>query len=203
MKTPFREGWGAFSPDGRWVAYYSNESGRNEVYVRPFIPPDALRLRSGQAAEAASGQWQGSTAGGIYPVRFGVRQPSRNPSLDGVAERSCVVSDPSVPRDDRHERWRFGQFLGSRQMHCVEGANGFHREGAADSRKNRVSDPDQVATTREDLEAAYRSAFVCLSQPPGGAPAEDGAAGFRNGQRGRHSLPLRAYRRPGCRIALQ
>jgi Tol biopolymer transport system component len=39
-----------FSPDGRWVSYHSNESGRNEVYVRPFPGP--------------GGQWQISTAGG-------------------------------------------------------------------------------------------------------------------------------------------
>jgi serine/threonine-protein kinase len=26
----------AFSPDGKWLAYTSNESGRDEVYVRPF-----------------------------------------------------------------------------------------------------------------------------------------------------------------------
>jgi serine/threonine-protein kinase len=31
----------AFSPDGRWIAYMSNESGRNEVYVRPYPGPGA------------------------------------------------------------------------------------------------------------------------------------------------------------------
>jgi Tol biopolymer transport system component len=61
LKTPFREGYGAFSPDGRWVAYMSNESGRNEIYVRPFVP-------RGAAGTAAGGQWQVSTAGGIHPV---------------------------------------------------------------------------------------------------------------------------------------
>jgi eukaryotic-like serine/threonine-protein kinase len=64
LKTPFDEGWGVFSPDGRWVAYQSNESGRFEIYVRPFHPPGA------QDSEAASGtmQWQVSTAGGVYPT---------------------------------------------------------------------------------------------------------------------------------------
>ena len=42
-----------FSPDGRWIAYDSNESGRTEVYVRPF--------------PAGSGTWQVSTAGGALP----------------------------------------------------------------------------------------------------------------------------------------
>lgn len=71
LKTPFREMYGAFSPDGRWIAYMSNESGRNEIYVRPFAAAAAsgaeLRPRPGQAADAAGGQWQISTAGGIFP----------------------------------------------------------------------------------------------------------------------------------------
>jgi serine/threonine protein kinase len=36
LKTEFNESQGQFSPDGRWVAYVSNESGSLEVYVRPF-----------------------------------------------------------------------------------------------------------------------------------------------------------------------
>jgi Tol biopolymer transport system component len=36
LATPFLEDHGKFSPDGRWIAYTSNESGRNEVYVRQF-----------------------------------------------------------------------------------------------------------------------------------------------------------------------
>jgi eukaryotic-like serine/threonine-protein kinase len=39
--------WGArVSPDGRWIAYISNESGRDEVYVQPFPGPGAKRLVS-------------------------------------------------------------------------------------------------------------------------------------------------------------
>jgi Tol biopolymer transport system component len=41
--TPFTELMPTLSPDGRWLAYVSNESGRNEIYVRPF--PDASRAR--------------------------------------------------------------------------------------------------------------------------------------------------------------
>ena len=44
----------AFSPDGRWLAYNSNESGRVEVYVRPF--------------KGSGEKTQVSTAGGIYPT---------------------------------------------------------------------------------------------------------------------------------------
>lgn len=60
LQTPFREVYGVFSPDGRWVAYHSNASGRLEVYVRPFAAP-------GNSAGTTSSQWQISAAGGIYP----------------------------------------------------------------------------------------------------------------------------------------
>jgi Tol biopolymer transport system component len=43
-----------FSPDGKWVAYSSNESGTTEVYVRPFPAMN-------------SGKWQVSTSGGSKP----------------------------------------------------------------------------------------------------------------------------------------
>jgi len=43
----------ALSPDGRWIVYVSDESGRNEVYVVPFPGP--------------GGRWQVSTAGGHWP----------------------------------------------------------------------------------------------------------------------------------------
>jgi len=39
VDTPFDEQGGQFSPDGNWIAYQSNESGRAEVYVQPFPGP--------------------------------------------------------------------------------------------------------------------------------------------------------------------
>ena len=65
LKTLFNELRGAFSPDGRWVAYQSSKSGRDEVYVRAFVAP--VDSDSG-AATTMGGVWQVSTAGGIYPV---------------------------------------------------------------------------------------------------------------------------------------
>ncbi len=53
LRTEFNESQGQFSPDGRWMAYSSNESGRVEVYVQAF--------------PASGGKWQISTAGGSYP----------------------------------------------------------------------------------------------------------------------------------------
>ena len=39
LQTKFNEAQARFSPDGRWVAYVSDESGRLEVFVRPFPGP--------------------------------------------------------------------------------------------------------------------------------------------------------------------
>jgi serine/threonine-protein kinase len=43
LRSQFDELDATFSPDGRWIAYASNESGRNEVYVRPFPGPGGRR----------------------------------------------------------------------------------------------------------------------------------------------------------------
>lgn len=64
LQTKFDEEWGRFSPDGRWLAYESNESGRQEVYIRPFAEPAAADIRT----DSASQQWQISVAGGLFPA---------------------------------------------------------------------------------------------------------------------------------------
>jgi serine/threonine protein kinase/Tol biopolymer transport system component len=62
VNAGFDQRQGAFSPDSRWIAYGSNESGRFEIYVRRFLgPTDAI------APSGASGQWQVSASGGIWP----------------------------------------------------------------------------------------------------------------------------------------
>jgi Tol biopolymer transport system component len=54
IKTPFAEEWAMISPDGRWLAYTSDESGRPEVYAQPFPGP--------------GGKWKISSEGGIRPA---------------------------------------------------------------------------------------------------------------------------------------
>jgi eukaryotic-like serine/threonine-protein kinase len=61
LQTEFNEHAGVFSPDMHWVAYISNESGKDEVYVRPFIRPGS------QQTQASSGKWQISVNGGLMP----------------------------------------------------------------------------------------------------------------------------------------
>jgi eukaryotic-like serine/threonine-protein kinase len=61
LHTEFDNDYGRFSPNGRWVAYQSDESGRNEIYVRTFTPD------SPTAASDAGGKWLISTEGGSEP----------------------------------------------------------------------------------------------------------------------------------------
>ena len=42
LETPFVETVPTVSPDGQWLAYHSDESGQNEVYVRPFPGPGGV-----------------------------------------------------------------------------------------------------------------------------------------------------------------
>jgi hypothetical protein len=53
IATPAQETHGQISPDGRWIAYASNSTGRSEIYVQPF--------------PAGSGRWQISVEGGAWP----------------------------------------------------------------------------------------------------------------------------------------
>ena len=54
-RRPLVERNGEISPDGRWLAYESNDSGQFQIFVRPF--PDVNK-----------GKWQVSTAGGTQPL---------------------------------------------------------------------------------------------------------------------------------------
>lgn len=53
LQTPHRQGMAAFSPDGKWVAYASVESGRDEIYVESF--------------PAGGPKWRVSSVGGNFP----------------------------------------------------------------------------------------------------------------------------------------
>jgi hypothetical protein len=64
LRTPFNELGARVSPDARWIAYFSNETGKNEIYVKRFIAePDG-------GASAAAGKWIVSHGGGIGMIHW-------------------------------------------------------------------------------------------------------------------------------------
>jgi serine/threonine protein kinase len=78
LKTPFLEANGVVSPDGKWFAYNSIDSGRWEVYVQPF-------------PTAGGARWQVSTQGGRLPKWRGDGQELFFIGLDGSRVMAASV----------------------------------------------------------------------------------------------------------------
>jgi hypothetical protein len=90
VQSPLAERNGIVSPDGRWLAYEANDSGRQEIYVRPF--PDVN-----------SGHWQVSTGGGTRPLWARSGQELFYASPTGALMRvgverasSCAATTPTL-----------------------------------------------------------------------------------------------------------
>jgi serine/threonine protein kinase len=91
LDSKFSDTQPAFSPDGRWLAYQSDESGRLEIYVRPFSEPSGGR----------AGKWQVSIDGGTEP--FWSRKGDVVFRSDGriMAAGYTVKGDTFIPEKPR------------------------------------------------------------------------------------------------------
>jgi eukaryotic-like serine/threonine-protein kinase len=95
LRTPFNESAPRFSPDGRWLAYYSNESGRFEIYVQPYPGP--------------GGKWQISTEGGTEPVwnpngrELFYRTGDRMMAVDIATQPGFTAGKPRILFEGRYE----------------------------------------------------------------------------------------------------
>jgi serine/threonine-protein kinase len=96
LNSPSAEVEPAFSPDGRWLAYQSSESGSYEVYVRPFPGP--------------GGKWQVSTGGGYLPKwsRNGRELFYRTPDNKIMVVTHTATGDSF--HADKPQLWSPGQF---------------------------------------------------------------------------------------------
>jgi Tol biopolymer transport system component len=112
LQTPAAEQSGVFSPDGKWVAYTSDESGRSEIYLRPFSPPGTDRSQAGQRQVSKGGgqfaRWRGDSRELYYfsgenkiaavtietspTVQIGVPRPLFGAFLS-IAQRFAVTAD--------------------------------------------------------------------------------------------------------------
>jgi len=86
-----------FSPDGKWVAYASNESGNSEIYVRPF--------------PAAGGRWQVSDGGGRFPRWSGDGRELFYRTSDGIMVAEIDTTGGAF-RVDKAESLFEGSFRG-------------------------------------------------------------------------------------------
>jgi eukaryotic-like serine/threonine-protein kinase len=93
LQSSFNETQAQVSPDGRWLAYTSDETGRYEVYIRPFGP--------------GSGKWRISSDGGCQPRWRGDGRELfyvNGPRLWSVSIERDAAFQPGVPRPLFHTR---------------------------------------------------------------------------------------------------
>ena len=96
LNSPSVEREAMFSPDGRWLAYGSNESGRSEVYVRPF--------------DGSGGKSQISTDGGSYPTWSRAR-PELFFTIDGQVMVARFAVAGNSFRAEKPTVWSRGRYL--------------------------------------------------------------------------------------------
>lgn len=88
LKTKFRERQPVCSADGRWIAYSSNSSGREEVYIRPF--PRGEAVHSVSRAGGWAPRW-------LFPTDF---RPENNRPYDVTRDGTRFLIPTIRPSDD-------------------------------------------------------------------------------------------------------
>jgi serine/threonine-protein kinase len=91
LNSPAAEGHAVFSPDGRWLAYMSNEGGGPEVYVRPFPGP--------------GGKWQISTTSGRHPVWSRTANELFYQNVDGSIWVATYLVEEGSFRAEKPREW--------------------------------------------------------------------------------------------------
>jgi Tol biopolymer transport system component len=96
VNSAYQEHEPAFSPDGRWLAYQSDESGNYEVYVRPFPGP--------------GGKWQISTGGGFLPKWSRNGKEIFYRTMDNKIMVVAYTASADSFHADKPQLWSPGQF---------------------------------------------------------------------------------------------
>jgi Tol biopolymer transport system component len=94
LRRAFDQCQGQFSPDGRWVAYVSNESGRYEVLVRPFTPSGPAGALESTVVSQGGGiapRWRGDGKELFY---LGANGTVTSVAL--TADRGMTIGSPKV-----------------------------------------------------------------------------------------------------------
>jgi hypothetical protein len=98
LSTPANESAPVFSPDGKWIAYNSNESGRVEVYVRPFHRPGNKEQVSTDGA-------------GFVPAWSRTRPEIFYPSLDNRLMVASYTVEGDSFKADKPRVWSPRRFM--------------------------------------------------------------------------------------------
>jgi Tol biopolymer transport system component len=135
LDGPANEGSPTVSPDGRWLAYTSDESGDYEVYVRPF-------------PNVNSGRWQISTAGGFHPhwSRDGTELFYMAPRTDSNALMTVAVDSGTTFRPGAPELLFEGRYWDAGGGNAGPGTFDVSRDG---QRFLMIRDADEGRGTEE------------------------------------------------------
>ena len=94
LETPFSQWSARVSPDGRWLAYNSNESGRAEAYIQPFqTPGEKLRLSVNGSGPLS---WRGDGKELFYLALDG--------TMMAVPIQAGATLEPGIPQQPLHHR---------------------------------------------------------------------------------------------------
>ncbi|MGH9387547.1 MAG: protein kinase domain-containing protein [Vicinamibacterales bacterium] len=139
---PFREASPSFSTDGRWVAYQSNETGQNEVFIQPFPGPGP--------------KLQVSTDGGNLPI-----WSRRRPELFYLSESAIMVATLTTVggafRSEKPRAWASIELRGlevplpSRNYDLHPDGNRFAVPGAQEGASKRLSQAVLVLDFADEL----------------------------------------------------
>jgi Tol biopolymer transport system component/tRNA A-37 threonylcarbamoyl transferase component Bud32 len=140
LNSRFTEVTPAFSPDGRWLAYASAESGFPEVYVRPFPGP--------------GGKWQISNGGGVRPEWS---RNGRELFYSTVGDTQVMVASYSASGDsfraDKPQLWSPGQFAATgNSANFVLDPDGKRFAGFVDATSSGTTHIDIVLNWLEELK---------------------------------------------------
>lgn len=95
VRTAANEVTPEFSPDGRWLAYVSSESGRHEVYVQPYPGPGERHLISTNGGEQPA--WSRNGQELFYVQGGGMNPPAGMPTLMSVKVATAPVFRAGTP----------------------------------------------------------------------------------------------------------
>ena len=144
LVTPFGERQARFSPEGRWVAYTSDESGQEEIYVRSFS------MNSAGTAVEASSQLPISSELGQDPHWRGDGRELYYRARDGRVMAVEIASRPGVPGREAPTPWRCALRVWECELRVWESLGFFGRRQAL----SHTRDQGRTANVHGGVELA-------------------------------------------------